>query len=51
MIAIECVSASRVAVPPLLVFKAKNTNAGWIKVVLSYLHFSKPVALVDEGIL
>ncbi|GAB7336127.1 hypothetical protein MBLNU13_g08914t1 [Cladosporium sp. NU13] len=28
--AIECVSASGVAVPPLLIFKAKHTNTGWI---------------------
>lgn len=30
MTAIECVSASGVAVPPLLIFKAKHTNTGWI---------------------
>jgi len=28
--AIECVSASGVLTPPLLIFKAKHTNAGWI---------------------
>lgn len=30
MIAIECVSASGTAVPPLLIFKAKHTNTGWV---------------------
>jgi hypothetical protein len=30
MTAIECVSASGVAIPPLLIFKAKHTNNGWI---------------------
>jgi hypothetical protein len=28
--AIECVSAAGAAVPPLLIFKAKHTNTGWI---------------------
>jgi hypothetical protein len=28
--AIECVSASSVAIPPLLIFKAKHTNTRWI---------------------
>jgi hypothetical protein len=28
--AIECVSASGVVIPPLLIFKAKHTNTGWI---------------------
>lgn len=28
--AIECVSASGVAIPSLLIFKAKHTNTGWI---------------------
>lgn len=28
--AIECISASGVALPPLIIFKAKYTNTGWI---------------------
>ena len=28
--AIECISASGKALPPLLIFKAKHTNTGWI---------------------
>jgi hypothetical protein len=28
--AIECVSAAGVAIAPLLIFKAKHTNTGWI---------------------
>jgi hypothetical protein len=28
--AIECVSASGVVIPPLLIFKVKHTNTGWI---------------------
>ena len=28
--AIECVSAAGIAVPPLIIFKAKHTNTGWI---------------------
>jgi hypothetical protein len=28
--AIECVSASGIALPPLIIFKAKYTNTGWI---------------------
>jgi len=30
MTAVECVSAFGAAVPPLLIFKAKHTNTGWI---------------------
>jgi len=28
--AIECVSAAGVAIPPLVIFKAKHTNTAWI---------------------
>lgn len=28
--AIECISAAGVAIPPLIIFKAKHTNTGWI---------------------
>ncbi|KYG39827.1 hypothetical protein M433DRAFT_161247, partial [Acidomyces richmondensis BFW] len=28
--AIECVSAIGVAIPPLVIFKAKHTNSAWI---------------------
>jgi len=28
--AIECIGASGVAIPPLIIFKAKHTNTGWI---------------------
>jgi hypothetical protein len=30
IMAIKCVSAASVAVPPLIIFKAKHTNTGWI---------------------
>jgi hypothetical protein len=28
--AIECISAAGVAIPPLVIFKAKHTNTAWI---------------------
>jgi len=30
--AIECISAAGVAIPPLIIFKAKDTNTAWVPI-------------------